>query len=150
MTRVKDADEVRAKMQERAGTAGKYLVSSLNKAESPIDVLLKDPKGNIDKMVKGVQEAQRTGSIEAGLKKAQAAGSWEKAIPRAGAHFEERSTDMVNNAMTDYDKRKVAIENAQKVIADMPSTTRDQRIARSTAYQKAVAVEMDKVYGRKA
>lgn len=148
--RVKDRSEVEEKMKDRVGTAGKYLVGSLNKAEDPIDILLSDPDFYIDKLVKGVTEAQRTGKIKSGLEKAKARNSWQESIPRAGAHYEERTDDMVKNALSDYDARKQVIETALNMIKDMPSTTRAQRIARSTAYQKAVGEGFDKLYGRKA
>jgi len=57
---------------------------------------------------------------------------------------------MVANAMEDYDARAAAIDRALAKVASMPKTTRDQRIAYSAAYQKALGEEMDKLYGRRA
>jgi len=150
MKRTKDKSEVEAKMKDRVATAGKYLTSSLEKADDPIDVILSDPTLYLKKLVDGVTEAHRTGKIKSGLEKAKARDSWKKSIPRAGAHFEERTDDMVANALDDYDARKGVIDAAKEVIAKMPSTTRTQRIARSTKYQQLVAEGFDKLYGRKA
>lgn len=147
---VKTAAEVAEKMKERVQTAGKYLKSGMDGAEDPLDVISKDPSGYAKKLQAGITEAVRTGSYEAGIKKAKANNSWQGSKERAGRHFEERATDMVTNAMQDYDGRARAIETAQKAVANMPTTTRDQRIAKSAAYQKAVSGEFDKLYGRKA
>jgi hypothetical protein len=148
--RVKDRSEVETKMKDRVGTAGKYLKESLEKADDPLDVLLGNPDKYIDLMVKGIQEAQRTGKIQSGLKKAKDRDAWRKSIPRAGAHYEERTDDMVDHALDDYDERKKCIESALGAIGGMPSTTRTQRISRSAEYQKKVAECFDKLYGRKA
>lgn len=147
---VKTLAEVAEKMKERVATGGKYLRQGMAGAEDPLDVISRDPTGFAKKLQAGVTEAVRTGSYEAGIKKAKAANSWQNSKDRAGAHFEERAADMVTNSMKDYEARARAIEAAQKAVANMPTTTRDQRIAKSAAYQKAVGQEMDKVYGRKA
>lgn len=147
---VKSAAEVAEKMKERVATGGKYLRQGMAGAEDPLDVISKDPAGYAKKLQAGVTEAVRTGSYEAGIKKAKARNAWGDSHERAGRHFEERADDMVQNAMSDYEGRARAIENAQKATANMPTTTRDQRIAKSAAYQKAVGQEMDKLYGRKA
>ena len=138
------------KMKDRVATAGKYLKSSLEKADDPIDVILADPETHLKNLVAGVTEAHRTGKIKSGFEKAKKRNSWKKAIPRAGDHFEERTDDMVANALDDYDERKAVIDAAKAEIAKMPSTTRTQRIARSTKYQQLVAEGFDKLYGRKA
>lgn len=150
MKRTKDKAEVEEKMKDRVATAGKYLKSSLEKADDPVDIILGDPTLYLKKLVDGVSEAHRTGKIKSGLEKAKKRGSWKKAIPRAGTHFEERTDDMVENALDDYDERKAVIDAAKAVIAKMPSTTRTQRIARSTKYQQEVAAGFDKLYGRTA
>jgi len=147
---VKTSAEVAEKMKERVATGGKYLRQGMAAAEDPLDVISKDPTGYAKKLQAGVNEAVRTGSYEAGIKKAKAANSWKGSQDRAGAHFEERAGDMVTNAMRDYDQRAQAIAAAQRAVANLPTTTRDQRIAKSAAYQKAVGAEMDKIYGRKA
>ena len=147
---VKSAAEVEEKMRDRVSTAGKYLRSGMASAPDPIDVLLKDPSGYAKKLQDGLNEAIRRGSYEAGLKKAKARNSWRDSLERAGAHFEERTDDMVANAMSSYDARAAAIGRAQAIVETMPTTTRTQRIAKSAAYQKAVGEEFDKVFGRKA
>lgn len=136
-------------MLDRVGTAGKYLEQGMDAAEDPIDVLLKDPEAAQKKLLDGQAEAARRGSYIAGLKKAKSRNAWQESKPRAAAHYEERKEDMVNHAMDSYDARKGAIERAQASTKDMPTTTRDQRIAKSAAYQKAVGAEFDKVFGRK-
>jgi hypothetical protein len=146
---VKTAAEVKEKMLDRVGTAGKYLKQGMDAAEDPIDVLLKDPAAAQKKLLDGQAEAARRGSYEAGLRKAKDRNAWQKSKDRAAAHYEERRDDMVENAMDSYDARKGAIERAQAATKDMPTTTRDQRIAKSTAYQKKVGEEFDKVFGRK-
>lgn len=147
---IKSKKEVEDKMRDRVATAGKYLVQGLERADDPLDVLLADPAKHIDAMIKGLQEAQRTGRIQSGLEKAKDRDAWKKAIPRAGSHFEERTEDMVKNATDDYDDRKKCIEEAIEAIKGMPATTRTQRIARSTKYQQVVGECFDKLYGRKA
>lgn len=146
---VKTAAEVKEKMLDRVGTAGKYLKQGMDAAEDPIDVLLKDPDAAQKKLLDGQAEAARRGSYIAGLKKAKSRNSWQESKERAAAHYEERKDDMVSHAMDSYDARKGAIERAQASVKDMPTTTRDQRIAKSGAYQKAVGAEFDKVFGRK-
>lgn len=147
---VKTAAEVAGKMKERVGTAGKYLREGMAGAEDPLDIISKDPSGYAKKLAAGVNESVRTGAYEAGIKKAKEANSWQNSQERAGRHFEERADDMVTNAMKDYEGRARAIEAAQKIVEKLPTTTREQRIAKSTAYQKAVGAEFDKLYGRKA
>jgi hypothetical protein len=137
-------------MQDRIATGGKYLQAGMAEATDPLDVISKDASGYAKKLQAGVNESVRTGAYEAGIAKAKARNSWKGSQTRAGAHFEERATDMVNNAMSNYDARAAAIKKAQDAVAAMPTTTRDQRIAKSAAYQKAVGIEMDKVFGRKA
>jgi hypothetical protein len=146
---VKSAAEVAEKMKERVATGGKYLRKGMDAAEDPLDIISRDPTGYAKKLAAGVTESVRTGAYEAGIKKAKANDSWGKSKERAGRHFEERADDMVTNSMIDYDARAKAIENAQNSVKNLPTVTRDQRIAKSAAYQKAVGAEMDKVYGRK-
>lgn len=147
---VKSKDMVAAKMRDRVGTAGTYLKSGMNAAPDPIDVLLKDPEGYGKALVAGVQDAMKRGSYKVGLERAKSRNSWKGAVDRAAAHFEERKDDLVNHALESYDVRKSCIEAAQAAVANMPTATRDQRIAKSMAYQKAVGVEFDKAFGRKA
>ena len=147
---VKTEAEVRAKMQERVATAGKYLKSGMDAAVDPIDVLLSNPDGYQAKLVAGVQEAARKGSYKAGLLKAKERNAWQNSKDRAAAHFEERAVDMVDNAMASYPERMRVIEAAQKAVADMPTTTRAQRIAKSAKYQEVAGQGYDKLYGRKS
>jgi hypothetical protein len=56
---------------------------------------------------------------------------------------------MVDNAMSSYNARAQAIAKAQAAVKDMPTTTRQQRIAKSAKYQEVVGAEFDKVFGRK-
>lgn len=146
---VKSQADVEAKMKDRVSTAGTYLQKGMLSAEDPIDVLLKDPVGYAKKLQDGLSDAIKRGNYGIGLQRAKARGSWKGAIPRAGKHFEERADDLVKNAMETYPARAAAIAAAQAKIKAMPSATRDQRIARSTAYQKFVGEEFDKAFGRK-
>lgn len=147
--RVKSKEEVEAKMRERVSTAGKYLTEALEKAEDPIDVLLKDPEGFAKKLADNLLEAIRTGKFTSGLKKAKERDAWRSATDRAGRHYEERTDDMVNNALASYDARKKCIEEALKAIENMPTRTREDRIKRSAEYQRRVAECFDRVFGRK-
>ena len=146
---VKTRAEVEEKMRDRVGTAGKYLKQGMDGAEDPIDVLLKDPAAAQKKLLDGQAEAARRGSYEAGLRKAKERNAWQNSKDRAAAHYEERTDDMVSNAMSSYDARAGAIERAQAAVKDMPTTTRAQRIAKSAKYQETVGAEFDKVFGRK-
>lgn len=146
---VKSVEEVRAKMEERVATAGKYLKQGMAAAEDPIDKLLKDPEGYQKKLVAGVQEAANRGSYKAGLLKAKERNAWQNSQDRAASHYEERAPEMVENAMSNYAARAAAIERAKKAVENMPTTTRGQRIAKSAAYQQKVGEEFDKVFGRK-
>jgi predicted nucleic acid-binding Zn-ribbon protein len=146
---VKTEAEVRAKMQERVQTAGKYLQAGMDAAEDPIDKLLQNPDEYEKKLIAGVQEAQKRGSYKAGLQKAKERNAWQNSKARAAQHFEERADDMVDNAMSSYNARAQAIAKAQAAVKDMPTTTRQQRIAKSAKYQEVVGAEFDKVFGRK-
>lgn len=147
---VKSAAEVREKMADRVGTAGKYLKQGMDAAEDPIEVLLKDPAASQKKLLDGQMEAAKRGSWEAGLRRAQGRNAWQNSKDRAAAHYEERTGDMVDNAMASYDARAAAIERAQNAVKDLPTTTRAQRIAKSAKYQTVVGEEFDKVFGRKS
>ena len=146
---VKTRAEVEEKMKDRVGTAGKYLKQGMDGAEDPIDVLLKDPAAAQKKLLDGQVEAAKRGSWEAGLRRAKDRNAWQNSKDRAAAHYEERTDDMVANAMSSYDARAGAIERAQAAVKDMPTTTRSQRIAKSSKYQEVVGAEFDKVFGRK-
>lgn len=147
---VKSQADVEAKMRDRVSTAGTYLIKGMQSAEDPVDVLLKDPAGNAAKMVAGLQDAVKRGNYKIGLERAKARGSWKGSQTRAGSHFEERKEDMVKNAMDSYPARAAAIKAAQDFTAGMSTATRDQRIAKGSAYLKKVGEEMDKAFGRKA
>lgn len=146
--RVKTAEEVEAKMRDRVSTAGKYLKEGIAQAEDPIDVLLSDPKKYEGKLQAGLNEAIKQGKYKAGLEKAKKRDAWKNSQDRAGRHYEERTEDMVNNSMSDYEARKACIEKAKKAIEAMPTTTRQQRIQRSAKYQDEVGKCFDKIYGR--
>lgn len=146
---VKSKAEVEAKMKDRVSTAGRYLIQGMKSAPNPVDVLLKDVDAAGKKLEDGLRESIRRGSYRVGLERAKQRGSWEKSQARAGTHFEERKDDMVTNAMDSYDARASAIAAAQAKVAGMATATRDQKIAKSSAYLKAVGEEFDKVFGRK-
>ncbi|MDD3137101.1 MAG: hypothetical protein PHF64_11430 [Methanoregula sp.] len=146
---VKSQADVEAKMKDRVGTAGTYLKKGMAQADDPVDVLLKDPEGYGQKMKAGLDDAIKRGNYRVGLERAKARNAWKNSEDRAAAHFEERKDDMVKNAMDSYPKRAAAIEAAKQQVANMPTATRDQRIAKSQAYLKAVGQEMDKAFGRK-
>jgi hypothetical protein len=146
---VKSPERVRAKMLDRVRTAGAELKAGMEAAPDPIDIALKDPEAHAKKMVDGLAEAQRRGAIRAGLEKAKKRNAWANAIDKAARHYEDAADDMVDRSMEDYPQRAQAIERAKAAVANMPTVTRDQRIAKGMAYQKAVAQEFDKLYGRK-
>jgi hypothetical protein len=146
---VKSKAAVERKMRERVSTAGTYLKEGMSEAPDPVDVLLSDVAGNEKKLVDGVAEAVRRGKYKAGLETAKARGSWKGSQDRAAAHYEERAEDMVKHSMEGYDERANCIEAAKASIKSMPSTTRDQRIARGAAYAKAMGACMDRVKGLK-
>lgn len=137
-------------MQDRVRTAGSELKAGMMEAPDPIEIALKNPAEHAKKMADGLIEAIRRGKVEAGLKKAKSRNAWKNSIERAAQHYEASADRMVANALEDYDARIAAIERALAKVANMPRTTRDQRIAYSAAYQKALGEEMDKLYGRKA
>jgi len=147
---VKSKARAERKMLDRVRTAGTELVAGMEEGPDPVDIALKNVAEHQKKMIDGLAEAARRGKIESGLKKAKARGSWKNAIEKAGRHYEESADQMVANTMEGYDERASAIERAKAAVANMPTTTRDQRIAKSAAYQKAVGIEFDKIYGRKA
>jgi len=146
---VKDRKVVEEKMRERVATAGKYLKEGMEAAPDPLDILLKDPDGYAKKLLDALNEAIRKGEFKIGLEKAKKRNKWKEAIDIAARRFEEVADKMVARALEDYEARKKCIEEAKAKIANMPATTRDQRIARSAAYQKAVAECFDRLYGRK-
>ena len=145
----KTAEQVRAKMEERAATAGKYLRDGMANAPDPIDVLLKNPEQSQQKMLRGVQEAARKGSYIAGLRRAKERNAWGDSLERAGAHYEEAAPRMVDNAMKTYETRMAAIERAKAKVANMPRGTTAERIAYAAAYQKAASEEFASAFGRK-
>lgn len=145
----KSAEQTREKMRDRVRGAGKYLEEGMKAGEDPVEKALKDIKKHEQKMIDGLQEAQRTGAIEEGLRKAQKRGSWEKAIPKAARHFEDSADQMVENAMEDYDERMAVVAKAKKLVEDMPTVTRSQRIAKSAKYQDEAGKLFDKLYNRK-
>lgn len=149
MKRIKTKAEVEEKMTDRVSTAGKFLKDAIDKAEDPIDVILSNPDKYIKKLVDGLIQAQKEGKILAGFKKAKKRDAWKNSKDRAGAHYEERTGDMVKNALEDYDARAKVIDEARKAVDDMPTTTRAQRIAKSAKYQDIVGKGFDSLYGRK-
>lgn len=146
---VKSKAAVERKMRERVSSAGQYLKEGMDEAPDPVDVLLSDVAGNEKKLVDGVAEAIRRGKYKAGLETAKARGSWNKSKDRAAAHYEERAEDMVAHSMEGYDERAQCIETAKASVKNMPTTTRDQRIAKGAAYAKAMGACMDRVKGLK-
>jgi hypothetical protein len=146
---VKSKSTVEEKMRDRIATAGKYLKLGMSEADDPLDVILKDPEAYAKKLADGIVEAIRRGSYQAGIKKAKERNAWETSHDRAAQHYEERTDDIVQRSMESYDKRADCIEKAKQAIANMPSTTRSQRIARSAKYQEIVGDCMDKAFGRR-
>lgn len=145
---VKSKEAAEKKMKDRVSTAGKYLTEALEEAPDPLDIILKDPEGHVKKMQAGLAEAARTGKIIEGVKTAQKRGSWKDSLTRAGAHYEERTEDMVEHSMEDYDIRAGCITTAKKAIESMPKASRTQRIARSAKYQEEMGKCMDRAKGR--
>jgi hypothetical protein len=146
---VKSRARAEAKMRNRVSTAGGELKAGMGEAPDPLDVISADMANKEKKLVAGVQEGVSKGYYKQGILKAKERNSWKTSADRAGRHYEERADDMVKNAMSTYDIRGQAIEAAKAKVRDMPTTTRDQRIAKGNAYLKAVAEEMDKAFGRK-
>lgn len=147
---VKSRARAENKMRDRVRVAGPELQAGMGEAPDPLDIISADIANKEKALAAGVQEAVRTGSYRAGIAKAKTRNSWKNSAVRAGSHYQERADDMVKNAMESYDSRAQAIEAAKAKVKGMPRTTRDQRIAYSAAYLKAVGEEMDKVFGRKA
>lgn len=146
---VKSQADVEAKMKDRVSTAGTYLKKGMTTADDPIDVLLKNPDGYAKKMQDGLADAVKRGNYTIGLQRAKTRNAYKGSTDRAGAHFEERTADMVKNAMDSYPARAAAIKTAQDAVANMPTATRAQRIAKSAKYQEVVGVEFDKAFGRR-
>lgn len=146
---VKSKAAAEKKMKDRVSTAGPYLKEGMDEAEDPIDVLLKNPDKYAKALIAGLTEAIRRGDFKLGLETAKARNAWRNAIPRAGAHYEERAEDMTAHAMEDYDERAKCIDEAKKAIDSLPKATRTQRIARSAKYQELMGECMDRVKGRK-
>ena len=147
---VKSKERAAAKMERGVRAAGPEIKAGMADAIDPLDILTSDTKKYGDRMLAGSAEAVRTGKWKQGLEKAKAGGKWKGSIDRASAHYVERAADMVENSMEDYDSRAQCIERAQAIVKDMPTTTRDERIAKSAEYQRVVGKEYDKLYGRTA
>lgn len=147
---VKDASRVRQKMLDRVRTAGAELRAGMEAAEDPLQKISKDPAGYAKKLQDGIAEAVRRGSYEAGIKKAASENRWKNSIDTAATRYEQSADIMVERSMNSYEARARAIEAAKAKVANMPTTTIDQRIAKSAAYQKAVSAEFNAVFGRKA
>lgn len=147
---VKSKARAEAKMERGVRAAGPEIEAGMQEAEDPLSILASDTKGFGEKMLAGAQEAVRTGKWAQGIKKAESEDKWKESIPRAKAHYTEAAPRMVSNAMSDYDSRAQCIERAQASVKMMSTTTRADRISKSSAYQEAVAKEFDKLYGRTA
>lgn len=146
---VKSRLRAETKMKDRVRIAGPELKAGMSEAKDPLEVISQDIANKEKKLMAGVNEGIAKGHYKQGIEKARARNSWKLSQDRASRHYEERADDMVKNAMETYDIRAQAIENAKGKVKDMPTTTRDQRIAKSNAYLKAVSEEMDKAFGRK-
>ena len=147
---VKDANRVRQKMLDRVRLAGSELRAGMEAAEDPLAKISKDPATYAKKLQDGVNEAIRRGSYEAGIKRAAKENRWKDSIDRAAQRYEQSADVMVERSMSSYEARGRAIEAAKAKVANMPTTTLDQRIAKAAAYQKAVSAEFNAVFGRKA
>jgi len=145
---VKSKEAAERKMKDRVSSAGKYLTEALGEAPDPLKVILEDPAEHLKKMEAGLKEANRTGKTIAGIKTALARDAWGKSHERAGSHYEERTDDMVEHSMEDYDVRAGCIETAKKAIKSMAKATRANRIARSAKYQEEMGKCMDRAKGR--
>ena len=146
---VKDASRVRQKMLDRMRTAGSELRAGMQAAEDPLQKLSKDPSGYAAKLQAGLAEAIRKGSYEAGIKKAAAENRWKNSIETAASRYEQSADVAVDRAMSSYDIRGRAIEAAKSQVANMPTATTDQRIAKGAAYAKAVSKQFNSAFGRK-
>jgi hypothetical protein len=147
---VKSSDRVRQKMLDRMRTAGSELKAGMQAATDPLDVISKDPAGYAKKLQDGIAEAVRRGSYEAGIKKAKSENRWKNSIDTAASRYEQAADVAVERSMNTYEARGRAIEAAKAKVANMPTVTIDQRIAKAAAYAKAVSAEFNTVFGRKA
>lgn len=147
---VKSKARTEAKMRRGVAAAGPEIIAGMEDAPSPQKVILDDIDQKEKNLVAGVTEAVKRGNYKLGNEKALKRDSYHKSKERASSHYVERADDMVEHSMDDYDDRAAAIQRAKDSIANMPTVTRDQRMARGAAYTKAVALEFDKLYGRKA
>lgn len=145
----KSREYVEKKMSDRISTAGAYLRSAMEEADDPVDVILADPEKYAKKLADNLVQSIKEGAYASGLKRAKDRNAWREAQDRAGAHFEERTDDIVAHSMESYDARAKCIESARKAISDMPDKTRTQRAERSKKYQITVGECMDKIFGRK-
>ena len=146
---VKDASRVREKMLSRMRVAGSELRAGMQAAEDPLQKLSKDPTGYAQKLQQGLAEAIRKGSYEAGIKKAAAENRWKNSIETAAQRYEQSADVAVERAMSTYEIRKRAIEQAKAAVASMPTATTDQRIAKGAAYAKAASKAFNAAFGRK-
>jgi len=146
---VKSRAVAEARMRRNIVGAGESLKEGFAEAKDPVKVLLADPDME-KKHQAGVAEAHRKGKMRKGLQIAEARGSWKDSADRAGAHFEERSEDMVVHSMETYDARGKCIDDAKESLKKEPRTTRAQRIAYGAKVQAAVGECIDKIYGRTA
>ena len=146
---VKSKEIAERRMRERMRIASEALKEGMEEAVDPLEVLLKDPEGFAKKLADGIVEAIRKGKWQLGIKVAKGRDAWKKAIDTAGAHYGDKVDVAVEHAMEDYDVRAKCIEEAKKAIEGMPSTTRDQRIARSAKYQAVMGECMDRAKGLK-
>ena len=146
---VKSKEIAERRMRERMRIASEALKEGMSEAVDPLEVLLKNPEAFAKKLADGIVEAVRRGKWQLGVKRAKGRDSWKKSIDIAGAHYSDKVDVAVEHAMEDYDIRAKCIEEAKKAIENMPSTTREQRIARSAKYQAVMGECMDRARGLK-
>jgi len=146
---VKSKEIAERRMRERMAIAGAALMEGMREADDPLGILLKDPEAFAKKLADGIVEAIRKGKWQHGIKIAKDRDAWRGAIDVAGSHYTDKVDIAVKHAMEDYEVRAKCIEEAKKAIANMPSTTREQRIARSARYQTVMGECMDRAKGLK-
>jgi hypothetical protein len=147
---VKSKERARRKMLANVRTAGAELKAGMEEGPDPIDIALKNPAEHAAKMKAGLDESIRRGKLEAGLKKAKQRNAYRTSIDKAAMRYEQSADVMVERSMEGYDERAACQERAAAKVAGMPTMTRDQRLAKGYEYQKAVAIEFDKMRGLKS
>jgi len=142
----KTVEQVRAKLEERVASSGKYHREGMENADvNPNEAALK----NLDVMKARFNAAMDSGKTAAGMKEAAQEKRWEKRVGVAAARWEESSGHMTERYMEGLPQRMGAIDAAKKTVAHLPRNTLEQRAEKSKQYQIAVSKEMAKIRGIK-